>query len=188
MNKEQNQKIDVEKIKVGDLFSQIQYYKVVKVNPKTVILNNQKGEEEKWEKELLFDTCSANQYQIEKIVNRSEINQILEKVGQHVFTVNFNKKVKTSDIKNKLLTAIKDKEGNPLTYEEIEKNLKTISKDLNIGEERTLQGYLLEINNQMGRSIAIDLELELDQYRVRQIDHRTINWLIFNGIKYIVKS
>lgn len=47
--------------------------------------------------------------------------------------------------------------------------------------------FKLETNNEMGRSSAIDLEIEKDKNRLRQIDHRTINYLIFKGIKYIVK-
>ena len=130
---------------------------------------------------------SASQYQIEKSITRTEVNNILANIGQQIFTINFNKQVKQDDIKNKLLTAIKDEEGNPLTYEQIEKNLKIISKELNKGEERTLIGYLLEINNEMGRSSAIDLEIERGQNRLRQIDHRTINYLIFKNTKYLVK-
>ncbi|PHV61564.1 hypothetical protein [Cyanobacterium aponinum] len=179
--------LDVEKIKVGEHLAEIQYYKVVKVNPKTIKVVSDKGIESNIDKDLVLEMYSASQYQTEKYINRTEINNILTNIGQQIFTVNFNKQVKPADIKNKLLTAIKDEEGNPLSYEDIEKNLKTISKDLNKGEERTLIGYLLEINNEMGRSSAIDLEIERGKNRLRQIDHRTINYLIFKNTKYIVK-
>ena len=179
--------LNVEKIKVGEYLAEIQYYQVVKVNPKTIKVVSDKGVESNIDKDLVLDMYSASQYQIEKYITRTEVNNILANIGQQIFTVNFNKQVKQDDIKNKLLTAIKDEEGNPLTYEQIEKNLKTISKELNKGEERTLIGYLLEINNEMGRSSAIDLEIERGQNRLRQIDHRTINYLIFKNTKYLVK-
>jgi len=179
--------LNVEKIKVGEYLAEIQYYQVVKVNPKTIKVVSDKGVESNIDKDLVLDMYSASQYQIEKYITRTEVNNILANIGQQIFTINFNKQVKQDDIKNKLLTAIKDEEGNPLTYEQIEKNLKTISKELNKGEERTLIGYLLEINNEMGRSSAIDLEIERGQNRLRQIDHRTINYLIFKNTKYLVK-
>ena len=179
--------LNVEKIKVGEYLAEIQYYQVVKVNPKTIKVVSDKGVESNIDKDLVLDMYSASQYQIEKYITRTEVNNILANIGQQIFTVNFNKQVKQDDIKNKLLTAIKDEEGNPLTYEQIEKNLKIISKELNKGEERTLIGYLLEINNEMGRSSAIDLEIERGQNRLRQIDHRTINYLIFKNTKYLVK-
>ena len=179
--------LNVEKIKVGEYLAEIQYYQVVKVNPKTIKVVSDKGVESNIDKDLVLEMYSASQYQIEKSITRTEVNNILANIGQQIFTINFNKQVKQDDIKNKLLTAIKDEEGNPLTYEQIEKNLKTISKELNKGEERTLIGYLLEINNEMGRSSAIDLEIERGQNRLRQIDHRTINYLIFKNTKYLVK-
>jgi len=179
--------LNVEKIKVGEYLAEIQYYQVVKVNPKTIKVVSDKGVESNIDKDLVLEMYSASQYQIEKSITRTEVNNILANIGQQIFTVNFNKQVKQDDIKNKLLTAIKDEEGNPLTYEQIEKNLKIISKELNKGEERTLIGYLLEINNEMGRSSAIDLEIERGQNRLRQIDHRTINYLIFKNTKYLVK-
>lgn len=179
--------LDINKIQVGEYLAEIQYYKVVKVNPKTIKVISDKGVESIIDKDLVSEMYSANQYQTEKYINRTEINQILANIGQQIFTINFNKQVKSQDIKNKLLKAIKDEKGNPLSYEEIEKNLSKISKDLNKGEERTLIGYLLEVNNEMGRSTAIDLEIEKGQNRLRQIDHRTINYLIFKNTKYIVK-
>ncbi|NCS83382.1 MAG: hypothetical protein GW759_00330, partial [Cyanobacteria bacterium] len=149
--------LNVENIEVGEHLAEIQYYQVVKVNPKTIKVVSDKGVESNIDKDLVLEMYSASQYQIEKSITRTEVNNILANIGQQIFTINFNKQVKQDDIKNKLLTAIKDEEGNPLTYEQIEKNLKTISKELNKGEERTLIGYLLEINNEMGRSSAIDL-------------------------------
>ncbi|WP_373478321.1 hypothetical protein [Geminocystis sp.] len=179
--------LNVEKIEVGEHLAEIQYYQVVKVNSKTIKVVSDKGVESNIDKDLVLEMYSASQYQIEKYITRTEVNNILANIGQQIFTVNFNKQVKQDDIKNKLLTAIKDEEGNPLTYEQIEKNLKKISKELNKGEERTLIGYLLEINNEMGRSSAIDLEIERGQNRLRQIDHRTINYLIFKNTKYLVR-
>ncbi|MGA1265450.1 MAG: hypothetical protein ACO331_16350, partial [Prochlorothrix sp.] len=108
-------------------------------------------------------------------------------VGHHVFTAHFTKQPKDSDIKKKLLDALRDAEGNYLEPKNAEKNLKKISKSLLEGEERILTGYFVKVNPGLGRSLVIDLEVADDKNRLRQIDHRTINWIIFKGIKYIVK-
>ena len=180
--------INIDKLKVGDYLSETQYYKILKINSKTVALINEKGIKYNFEKELIVEAMhSASLYEIEKKVNRTEINEILQQAGNNIFTVNFHKQVKEKDIKEKLVDTIKDEDGNLLNSEDIEKKLKKISKELTKGEERTLIGYLVELNSQMGRSLVIDMEIAPEQNRIRQIDHRTINWLILNNTKYIVK-
>lgn len=180
--------INTEKLAVGDYLSEIQYYKVIKVNPKTVALIDDKGKESTVDKELIaLGMHSASQYTSEKVVTRTEIKEILEQAGNNVFTVNFNKQVKDKEVKDKLLNAIKNEEGNPLSYQEMEKALKKVSKHLMEGEERTLIGHLYSNEPQMGRTQVIDLEIPIGEYRVRQVDHRTINWLIIKNVKYIVK-
>lgn len=180
-------KLDVSQLQVGDYISEMIYYQVKKVNSKTVILLDQRGEEVKVDKSLLANAWSANQYHSEELVNRHELNNILVQVGHHVFTAHFTKQPKDSDIKKKLLDALRDAEGNYLEPKNAEKNLKKISKSLLEGEERILTGYFVKVNPGLGRSLVIDLEVADDKNRLRQIDHRTINWIIFKGIKYIVK-
>lgn len=56
------------------------------------------------------------------------------------------------------------------------------------GSERILKGRLVKPEPLLGRSMVEDLELPLtDKNRMRQVDHRTINWLIVDGVKYTVK-
>jgi len=54
------------------------------------------------------------------------------------------------------------------------------------GEERTLTGYRLNSENLLGRSNVIDLAVTTG-HNQRQIDHRTINWIILKNTKYVVK-
>ena len=51
--------------------------------------------------------------------------------------------------------------------------------------ERTLRGKLICPEPLLGRSMVEDLDET--GHNLRQVDHRTINWLIVNGTKYIVK-
>lgn len=62
----------------------------------------------------------------------------------------------------------------------------TVSFQKSDGTERTLKGRLVKPEPLLGRSVVEDLETK-DTSRVRQVDHRTINFLIVEGVKYIVK-
>ena len=55
------------------------------------------------------------------------------------------------------------------------------------GGERILTGRLLSTEPLLGRSYFDDLEIA-DGHRLRQVDHRTIKWLILNKKKYVVKA
>ena len=54
------------------------------------------------------------------------------------------------------------------------------------GEERTLRGRLVKPEPLLGRSMVEDLDLKSD-HRLRQVDHRTIKYLIVDGVKHTVK-
>ena len=58
------------------------------------------------------------------------------------------------------------------------------------GESRTLRGIMLKVENGLGRSNVIDLDLPLADKanRMRQVDHRTLQSLIVNNVKYILKK
>jgi len=54
------------------------------------------------------------------------------------------------------------------------------------GEPRTLIGYKLSSENLMGRINVIDLEIKTG-HPIRQVDLREVKWLIYQGVKYVVK-
>jgi len=65
------------------------------------------------------------------------------------------------------------------------------------GTERTLTGYVIGAEVVLGRTIAIDIEKpkklrkgkdgkDYDE-RQRLVDHRTLKWLIYKGVKYSVR-
>jgi hypothetical protein len=62
----------------------------------------------------------------------------------------------------------------------------TVSFNKTDGAERTLRGRLVCPEPLLGRSMVEDLD-ETSDHKLRQVDHRTINWLIVEGTKYIVK-
>lgn len=54
------------------------------------------------------------------------------------------------------------------------------------GTERVLRGRLISHEALLGRSKVEDLDTT-DAHRMRLVDHRTIKWLVVNGVKYVVK-
>jgi hypothetical protein len=62
----------------------------------------------------------------------------------------------------------------------------TVCFDKATGEERILRGRLIAPEPLLGRSKVEDLEQTSN--RMRLVDHRTIKWLIIEGVKYTVKD
>jgi hypothetical protein len=56
------------------------------------------------------------------------------------------------------------------------------------GETRVLRGRLLKHEALLGRSYVEDLEKADPKERVRLVDHRTLKYLIVDGVKYTVKG
>jgi len=63
----------------------------------------------------------------------------------------------------------------------------TVSFDKADGKERKLRGRLIKHEALLGRSMVEDLDEPADKNRVRQVDHRTILFIICEGVKYQVK-
>ena len=63
----------------------------------------------------------------------------------------------------------------------------TANFDEQSGKNRTLRGKLINPEPLLGRSYVEDLDIPLGEHRLRQIDHRTLKWLICQGVKYVVK-
>ena len=62
----------------------------------------------------------------------------------------------------------------------------TVSFQKTDGSERVIRGRLVRPEPLLGRSMVEDLD-KSGTDRLRQVDHRTINFLIVDGTKYIVK-
>ena len=65
----------------------------------------------------------------------------------------------------------------------------TVSFNKTNGQERVLRGRLMSHEPLMGRSYCEDLDIDgTPKDRLRQVDHRTLNYLIVNGTKYTLKK
>jgi hypothetical protein len=47
--------------------------------------------------------------------------------------------------------------------------------------------HLVKVENNLGRSTVIDLGAKTEN-KFRQVDHRTLQWIIFKNVKYVLKK
>jgi len=168
-------------IAVGDYLSETQYYQVTKKTNDRITVSNERGFSFDISNKIVEEgILSANQFNQEKKVARSEIVERLENAKDMIFTVNFNKLPNEKSLLERLQNVKISDLGS-------ETELKKLAKDMVKGELRTMVGHLNHSEPRMGRSSVTDLEIPVGQHRNRLVDHRTINWLIINNVKYVVK-
>ena len=103
---------------------------------------------------------------------QEEIDAIVEQFSNSIDTVKNNKKGVANAAKNLITELV----NNPvLPYEE--------------GEDRVLRGYKIQFESRDGRYDCVDMDIvKTDKESgIRPVNILTIKWLIFNGVKYIVK-
>lgn len=182
----ESKKSNAQDIQAKTYLSETQYYEVTRVSGNRINVKNERGFEFGIASNIVEEGMyTADQYAEVVEVNRTQLIEIFSKVGDTIFTVNFNKQPKAKDINDALANINK---GKIIANAEIKKVVKEAYK----GENRTLIGYLKHTETGFGRSSVIDLEQERGDNpdwdaRTRQVDHRTLNWLISKNVKYIVK-
>jgi len=175
-------KWDVSKLKVGDWFSENQYYKYVKLLPgknrdRDCIEYNAHMEAIEVPEEQLLDCWSGHMYDSEEKITRTEMVDKLVNAKECVFTVTFRKLKKDEDIAQRL-RGIKDKK---------ELQDKNLAKELIEGKLHTITGHLLKSENALGRSMVIDLNESYGQ-SFRLVDHRTVQELTLQNVHYVLKK
>lgn len=180
--KTKEQKMKLSNVKIGDKLSMTYYLNVLDKKNDSLSVEDQNGMKFSINgKELIEETIySANQYTEVKSVSRTEAIEILENAGDTVFTINFNK-LPNADTFAELMKSLSIADLNDT------KKLSKIAKQAMLGEERTLVGYLINAEPKMGRSTVVDLDIPVGQHNLRLCDHRTLNSIIWKGIKYTVK-
>jgi len=179
-------------IVTGEYLSETQYYRVIDKQAQGVDVMNARGYQFHIATPILEEGClAAGQFSKEVKISKTEcIKKMLDAKGD-IFTVNFNKQPSAESHGLVLGKATISDLTDPA-------KLKKLSKELEKGEERTLVGHLVDAEPLLGRSKVIDLEehfknidrkrkREPEIHSLKQVDHRHINWLILNGVKYIVK-
>ncbi len=133
---------------------------------------------------LQREMTSSKQHEEEKEVSRTEMVRILTQAKDQVFTARFKKQITGKRLFEVLDQADAEEE---YAQQSISKKKKTLAKALKGGEERELVGYLKNTEALLGRSTVIDLNIPRDQSGIRLIDHRSLQELTINGVKYMLK-
>lgn len=184
MMKENNFKVN--KSREGDYISRISYCKLLDIGSNISIIENEFGAQ--WNvgnKVLDRERCnSATYYESEEKVSRTKLVEVLEEVGDTVFSVTYNKKPKEDDI-TKTLEGLNA--GKFPTKAEIKKRVKEVYK----GKEKTTIGYRIG-KTDLGRILMIDLEKKQDpsknyETRMVSVDTRTVTMVINKNVKYVLK-
>jgi hypothetical protein len=179
---------DFKKLKEGSILSESQYYKVQKISGDRVQLATESGEpvvvDSKYVESFLM---SAHDFKEEKKITKTEMAEVFLSHPRVAMTVCFNKQVKEADVVKEIMTAY---EGT--APKEAEKAMKAaVKKGLN-GEERVMIGRHHGGTDDFGRIHFVDMEQEKGTKaefdgRSRLVDPRTLNWVIVNNVKYLIK-
>ena len=181
----------VNKIKVGEILSETQFYTVKSVNPKhnSITVQNDSGLEFQIQGESLIGALSSASQFTETIkVSRTELAEIFKAHPRTALTVNYNTKVDPKEVAKKISDIYPNK-GKMASKAEFDKTVKAALKQALEGEERTMVGRHYNSMDEFGRVYFTDMNLPKDTFknydtRTRLVDPRTINWIIVNGKKY----
>lgn len=172
-------KTETSQLRIGDKLSRTSYMTILGRNIKGFIVKNEAGFEWTIDEGVIAEECySADQFNETKEITRTELIEIFSKTGDAIYTVNFNKQPKVEEVFDEIAN-----KGKLISNSDMKKKLKEGMK----GEPRTLVGYTVKVETGFGRSQVVDLEVPQGQHNIRQVDHRTLNFLILKNIKYIVK-
>jgi hypothetical protein len=175
-------KTKFDKVKVGDVFSEVQHYKTVKIAGGKVQLKNGLNQDIVVDSKYVEDCLiSGNQFTTEEKVNKTDLTKLFLQNPNTVFTVSFNKQVKEADVVKEIMESYEG--STPKTMGDAIK--KAVKRGLT-GEERVLVGYHTGLQDDFGRLQVWDMNIT-DGNPTRLVDTRSLNWLICKGIKYIVK-
>lgn len=179
---------DFKKVKVGNVFSESQFYTLKKIKGGDVELENDNGESIVVNQNYV-ENClvSADQFTKEETINKTTFSELFASNPGVVMTVSFQKQVKEADVLAEIKAAYENS-----TPKEIEAKLKKAIKAALNGEERIIVGRHNGSGDGFGRFHFTDMEIAKDgskAYDVRQrlVDPRTGNFMILKGVKYTVK-
>lgn len=175
MQKRKTPKWNLQKLEMDQFMSMTSYMTVMGINAKNnmISVRNQFGNHYEISKSILETMHSADHFEKEVFINMTGLAKLLQSVGDKVFTVVFKKQLKQAEIAQRLCSV------DPADFADVKKRL-DLAKSILSGESRTLTGYMLEVENNLGRSRVIDLKVQGEDNE-RQVDHRTIESIIFKN-------
>ena len=184
-------------IKVGGIFSETQFYVVEQVNNGEVVVKDELGNSITITTEYVEKILnSADNFTEEKKVSMTELAEIFLNNTRVAMTVCYRKKDEPKTAKaikaEKEAMKLKLQSANmselpKLIDEFVENPIQTVIP----GDERVMKGRHYGKLNSLGRNEFLDMEAENKKgtydSRVKQVDTRTLKYVIVNNVKYILK-
>lgn len=123
---------------------------------------------------LNYEMNSACLFDNVEKISRTNIVELMTNAKDCVLTVKFHKKVDEAYVKEVLQSASKGT------------SKKDLAKEISHGKEVEMQCFLTKSEGKLGRSTVIDLNAPWHM-NYRQVDHRTVDYIILRNTKYVVK-
>lgn len=205
---------DIDKLKVGDVLSETSHYKVESIYGTKVNLRHyESGEGVTIDKGYIkrFINSGDEFNEVVEVTKEDKkdgtpgIRTIFEGIhsGQ-VFTVCFKKQDKPrskkaidTDMEKRIESFIQAVDKAKAQKKSISKVAKEHFSNLMLnpilgfeeGEERVLRGYKIQFESRDGRYNCVDMDIERTDKEsgLRPVNINTIKYLIYNGVKYVVK-
>lgn len=140
----------MKKFELKQYLSQTAYLEVKEIAGNRVTVENSFGNALYVSKDILEGMYSADHYKREAPMNMTMLAELLQTVKDHIFTVTF-KKQPTED---NAIEAIKNTDKANF---KLDQTLKKLAKEVVTGKDCTMICHLLEVENNLGRSLVIDL-------------------------------
>jgi hypothetical protein len=184
-------------MKIGKIYSETSFYTVQEVNSSYLVVKDELGNNIKLSKEYVNKVLnSAEDYFKEEKLSKTALAELFINSPRLAMTVAFYKsdKEKSKTQFNKEKAEI-IKRVSEAKVSEVEKLLNDLIENpiLKIipGELRVMKGRHNGNVDDLGRVHFIDMEVEkgdsIHDSRIRQVDPRTIQYLILNDTKYTLK-
>ena len=161
-------------------YSSTNYVQIKSISEKEVEVSSTAGGRWSMSYDLLQKMDSADHFDYEIPLARGELVEMLESTRDTIFTICFKKKIQPKKVAEKL-----EIEGEGAIGDL--KKSKKLAKALLQGEECVIVGKMINLEPKLGRSMIKDLRVPFG-YNLRQVDHRTVEWIIFKNRKFILKK
>jgi hypothetical protein len=182
-------------LKKGSILSETSFYVVKEVLPAHIVVTDEHNNEVTIGKEYVEGVLqSADDYDVTEKKTMTELAEVFINSPRIAMTVAFYKK----DVEKtkKAYEAEKTAKVNEITNAKVS-DVPKLLNDLienpisrtTPGELRVMKGRHFGVMDDLGRVKFVDMELPLNDPagRIRQVDPRTIEYIICNNVKYVKK-
>lgn len=187
--------VEINNLKQGDILSEHQFYKVVRVDNmrRVVVLKTDNGEEISVTNNIVSAYMdSADDF---KSIVETSRTDLIEKIKQRpstAMTIHYKKMIDVKHVKAELYNLYSNKKGSLLSEKEYKSKVDSVLEQGFFGEERTIRGRHYHSFDEFSRLNFIDMDVVKEEgksydTRFRKVDLRTVEWAIIENIKYVVK-